>query len=172
MGSFLEIVSGKLFRLRTASKSDVDAGTSDKLIVTPLSLSQNSSISNASFTLVLPSSWSCSLTTFSYSPNAFVMPTNGFFYPNKQSSIQAQLFVYGLADLGATAEVCIVDAVTNVAVAGATFTFNNTAWGCTASAVFQVQAGKAYTIALRKSLGLLFNAVQLKAATITFKLLT
>jgi hypothetical protein len=172
MGSFLEIFSGKLLRFRTASKADVDAGTSDKLIVTPFSLAKSTAMSNVGFPLVVPSPWSCSATTFSYGSNPFVMPANGFFFPNRQTTIQAQLFIYGITDLITTGEICIVDAITNVAVANSTLTFNNNAWGCTGGAVFQLEAGKVYNIALRKSLGLLFNTVQVKAATITFKLLT
>jgi len=76
-----------------------------------------------------------------------------------------------MAGVGTTGEVCIVDAITNAVVANSTLTFNNTAWGCVNGAVFQLQAGKAYTIGLRKSTGI-FSSVQMRAATITLKLLS
>lgn len=172
MGNFLDILSGKIFNFRNAKGADVNAGVSDKLIVTPKALSESDAMSNASIPLALPSSFTSKSNTFASSIFVFVIPTNGYFFHNRKTKIQAQLFAYAIADTASTGELCLVDGITNIAVPNTTFSFNNTSWSCVNSPLIEVEAGKLYTIALRKSSGITTKTVQVKAATLTLKLLS
>jgi hypothetical protein len=172
MGNFLDILSGRIFNFRNATGEDVNAGTSDKLIVTPKALSKSDAYSNTSIPLVFASSLSTKSSSFTANQFSFVVPTNGFFFPNRKPLIQAQLFVYVIAEAASTGEICLVDPVTNAVVQNTTFSFNNTAWACIAGNITTVEAGKAYTIAIRRSAGSSGKTVQVKAAILTLKLLS
>ena len=172
MGNFLDILSGRIFNFRNATGEDVNAGTSDKLIVTPKALSKSDAYSNTSIPLAFASSLSSKSSSFTANPFVFVVPTNGFFFPNRKPTVQAQLFVFVIADAASTGEICLVDAVTNAVVPNTTFSFSNTAWACISGNLTTVEAGKAYSIAIRRSLGSTSKTVQIKAANLTLKLLS
>lgn len=172
MGGFLDILSGRIFNFRNASGADINAGISDKLIVTPKALSQSDVFSNTSIPLVLSASLISKNNIFLATSDFFLIPTNGFFFPNRKSKIQAQLFAYTIADSGCTGEVCLVDALTSTVVPNTTFSFTNTAWSCVNGGLIEVEAGKIYTIAVRKTIGSSSKSVQLRTATITLKLLS
>lgn len=172
MGNFLDILSGRIFNFRNASGKDINAGTSDKLIVTPKSLFQSDVFSNTSIPLVLSASLNSRTNLFVAPPDFFLIPTNGFFFPNKKTKIQAQLFAFAIADTGCTGEVCLVDAATSTVVPNTTFAFTNTSWLCVNGGLIEVEAGKMYTLAIRKTVGAASKTVQLRAATLTLKLLS
>jgi hypothetical protein len=172
MANFLDILSGRIFNFRNATGADVNAGTSDKLIVTPKAIAQSNAMSNTSISLVLPSLLTSKITSFVANPYVFVIPTNGYFFPNRQAKMQAQLFVYVIADAACTGEICLVDALTNTIVPNTTFSFTNNSWVCVNGTIIELEAGKIYTIALRRSLGSSSKLVQLRAATLTIKLLS
>lgn len=172
MGNFLDILSGRIFNFRNANGADINAGVSDKLIVTPKALSQSDVFSNTSIPLVLSASLSSKTSTFVATTNFFLIPTNGYFFPNRKTKIQAQLFAFAIADTGCTGEICLVDANTSVVVPNTTFSFTATSWTCVNGGLIEVEAGKIYTIAIRKSIGATSKAVQLRTATITLKLLS
>lgn len=172
MGSFLDILSGRIFNFRNATGADINAGTSDKLIVTPKALSQSNAFSNTSIPLVLPALLTSKINTFVASPYYFLIPTNGYYFPNRQSKIQAQLFAFTIADSACTGEVCIADAVTGIIIPNSTFAFSNTSWVCVNGTNVELEAGKMYMIAIRRSIGTSSKLVQLRAATLTLKLLS
>lgn len=170
MGTFLDILSGKIFNFRNAKGADINAGVSDKLIVTPKALSESDAMSNASIPLALPSSFTSKSNTFSANLFVFVIPTNGYFFHNRKAKIHAQIFAYAIADSGSTGELCLWDAQTNAPVPNTTFSFNNNSWSCVNGSAIEVEAGKLYTIGLRRSSGINTKTVQVKAATLTLKL--
>jgi hypothetical protein len=172
MGHFLDILSGRIFRFRKATGDDINAGSSDELIVTPQALSKSDAFSNASIPLALPASFSTRSSSFVLSDFVFVVPTNGFFYSARKAKLQAQLFVFANAEAGSEAEVCVVDAQTAQLVNGSTFQLSNISFECKSSKVFEIDAGKLYTIALRRSSGISSKAVNVRAATLTLKLLS
>lgn len=172
MGNFLDILSGRIFNFRNANGADINAGVSDKLIVTPKALSQSDVFSNTSIPLVLSASFSSKTGNFVNSTSFFLLPTNGYFFPNRKTKIQAQLFAFAIADAASTGEICLVDAQTNAVVPNSTFSFSNTSWTCVNGNIIEVEAGKMYTIAIRKSIGSSTKNVQLRAATLTLKLLS
>lgn len=150
----------------------MNAGVSDKLIVTPKALSQSDVFSNTSIPLVLSASLVSKNNTFLAASEFFLIPTNGFFFPNRKSKIQAQLFAYTIADSGCTGEVCLLDALNTTVVPNTTFSFTNTTWACVNGGLMEVEAGKMYAIAVRKTIGASGKSVQLRTATITLKLLS
>lgn len=170
MGIFLDILSGRIFKFRNANGVDINAGISDELIVTPKALSQSDVFSNTSIPLVLSASLSSKTNTFVLSTNYFLLPTNGFFFPNRRTKIQAQIFAFTLADSGCTGEICLADANTSIVVPNTSFTFNNTTWTFVNGGLIEVEAGKMYTIAVRKTIGSSSKSVQLRSATLTLKL--
>lgn len=172
MANFLDILTGKFFKFRTATGADIDAGISDKLIVTPESIAHSNAMSNTSIPLVLPSLFTSKVKTFYATTYVFVIPTNGYFFTNKKTKIQAQLFAFAIADKSCKGEICLVDALTNTVVPKTTFSFGNTKWKCVNGGLFEVEAGKIYTIGLRRSVGTGNKLVQLRAATLTLKLLS
>lgn len=172
MGNFLDILSGKIFNFRNANGADINAGVSDKLIVTPKALSQSDVFNNTSISLVLSASLSSKTGSNVNSSAFFLIPTNGYFFPNRKTRMQAQLFAFAIADAGSTGEISLVDAQTNTVVPNTTFSFSNTSWACVNSDLIEVEAGKMYTIAIRKSVGTSTKTVQLRAATLTLKLLS
>ncbi len=172
MGNFLDILSGRFFNFRKAVGLDINTGVSDTLIVTPKALSQSDVFSNTSIPLVLSASLSSKTGSNVNSASFFLIPTNGYFFPNRKTKIQAQLFAFAIADAGCTGEICLVDANTNTVVPNTTFSFTTTSWTCVNGGLIEVEAGKMYTIAIRKSIGATNKAVQLRAATITLKLLS
>lgn len=169
MGNFLDILTGRIFNFKVASADDVNAGLSDKLIITPHALSGCDVFCNTSIPLVLPASFSTKANTFTSSPYFFNTPTNGFFFPNRKAIIKAQLFAFTIVESGSTGEMCLTDAVTGATIPGSTFSFSNTNWGNVNSGVFDIEAGKMYTIALRRSVGS-GKTVQLRSALLTLKL--
>lgn len=172
MGNFLDILSGRFFNFRKAGGADINAGISDALIVTPKALSQSDVFSNTSISLVLSASLSSKTGTFNKSNAFFLIPTNGYFFPNRKTNIQAQLFAFAIADTASTGEICLVDAQSSIVVPNTTFSFSNTSWACVNSGLIEVEAGKMYAIAIRKSAGSSTKTVQLRAATLTLKLLS
>lgn len=172
MGNFLDILSGRIFNFRNANGTDINAGVSDKLIVTPKALSQSDVFSNTSISLVLSASLSSKTGSNTNSTAFFLIPTNGYFFPNRKTKIQAQLFAFAIADTASTGEICLVDAQTNTIIPNSTFSFSNTTWTCVNGNIIEIEAGKMYTIAIRKSIGSSTKTVQLRAATLTLKLLS
>lgn len=170
MGIFLDILSGRIFNFRNANGTDINAGISDELIVTPKALSQSDVFSNTSIPLVLSASLSSKTSTLTLATSFFLIPTNGYFFPNRKTKIQAQIFAYTIADSGCTGEISLADANTSNVIPNTSFTFNNTTWSCVNGGLIEVEAGKMYTLAIRKTSGSSNKGVQLRAATITLKL--
>lgn len=170
MGNFLDILTGRIFNFKVAAGADVNAGTSDKLIITPKALSGSDVFCNTSIPLVLPASLSAKSSAFTTSDYFFNTPVNGFFFPNRKSIIKTQLFCFTMADSGGTGEICLQDVITGATVPGSTFSFKNISWANANSAVFEIEAGKMYTIAIRRSAGTGNKAVQLRSAILTLKL--
>lgn len=171
MGYFLDILTGRIFNFRNAKGSDINSGASDRLIVTPKALVDSDQFSNTSIPLVLPSVFKTRSALYVVNSNVFVIPTNGYFFSNRKPKIKAQLFIYAGADAGLTAECCIVDIATNKIVANSITPFKNTAYACIASKnLIELEAGKAYSIALRRVSGSSTKFVSVRAATITLKL--
>lgn len=173
MGYFLDILTGKLFNFRNAKGSDVNAGISDKLIVTPKSLVDSDQFSNTSIPLVLPSVFTTKSALYVQNSNVFVIPTNGYYFLNRQQKIKTQLFAYAIVDAGLVGELCIVDIATNSIVANSATQFKNTEYSCIASNnLIELEAGKAYSISLRRVSGNSTKFVSVRAATLTLKLLS
>ncbi len=172
MGYFLDILTGKLFNFSNAKGIDINAGTSDKLIVTPKALADSDQFCNTSIPLVLPTVFSTKSALFVVNTNVFVLPTNGYFFLNRSTKIKAQLFGYTIVDAGLVGEVCIVDIGTNKIVANSTTAFKNTIYSCIASNIVELEAGKAYSIALRRVSGTASKSVSVRAATVTLKLVS
>ena len=173
MGYFLDILTGRLFNFRNAKGSDINSGASDRLIVTPKALVDSDQFSNTSIPLVLPSVFKTRSALYVVNSNVFVLPTNGYFFLNRKPKLKAQLFIYAGVDSGLTGECCIVDIATNKIVAHSITSFKNTTYACIASNnLIELEAGKAYSIALRRVSGSSTKFVSVRAATITLKLLS
>lgn len=172
MKHFLDIVTGKLFHFRNAKGSDINTGSSDKLIVTPKALAESDLFCNTSIPLVLPSVFKTKSALYVQNSNVFVIPTNGFFFLNRQHKIKTQLFAYVVADADLIGEFCIVNIATNNIVANSITQFKNTTYSCINSNVFELEAGNAYAIALRRVSGTSSKFVSVRAATLTLKLVS
>ena len=170
MGLFLDILSGRIFNFRNAKGSDINAGVSDLLIVTPKALIGSEVFCNTSIPLVFTSPLSTKTTTFTSSTYQVVIPNNGFLFPNRGSKIKLQVFANVIADVGSTGELCIWDANANIAVANTNFSFTNTSWTIVSSNIFLLDAGKVYTLAIRKKTGTNMLGVQLRSATMTLQI--
>ncbi len=171
MGYFLDILTGKLFNFRNAKGSDVNVGTSDKLIVTPKALAESDLYSNTSIPLVLPSVFKTKSALYVVNNNVFVIPTNGYFFPNRKTNIKTQVFAYAMVDAGLVGEICLVDIATNKIVANSITPFKNTSYACIVSSnLIELEAGKAYSIAIRRVSGNSSKFVFVRAATLTLKL--
>jgi hypothetical protein len=171
MGNFLDILSGRIFRFKNATGDDINAGASDKLIVTPEALSKSDAFSNASIPLALPASFNTKSNSFVPCPYVFVIPTNGFFYSGRQPMLQAQVFAFAKAEADSTGELCLIDAQTKQEIEGSKISFANSSYACLATSVFEIENGKLYTIALRRS-SATSKTVEVRAATLTLKLLS
>ncbi len=171
MGRFFDLLTGHLYSFRNANGADVNLGTSDKLIVTPQSLKQSDVFCNTSIPLVLPSLFTTKSALFVVNSNVLLIPTNGYFFPNRSNTIKTQLFANTIVDAGLTGEICLVDLSNNTIVPNSTISFTNSTYSTISSNVFFVEAGKAYSIALRRSLGNASKFVTLRALTLTLKLL-
>ncbi|MBA2611302.1 MAG: hypothetical protein H0U95_04970 [Bacteroidetes bacterium] len=172
MGRFLDLLTGKLYSFKNANGSDINIGLSDKLIVSPKALSESDVFCNTSIPLVLPSVFSTKSALFVINPNVIVIPTNGNFYPNRSTQIKTQFFANVYVNAGLMGELCLVDLATNKIVAGSTISFKNISYTTIASNVFNVEAGKVYSFALRRSNGTSTQLVYLRAATLTLKFIT
>ncbi len=170
MGLFLDILSGRIFNFRNAKGSDINAGVSDLLIVTPKALIGSEVFCNTSIPLVFTSPLSTKATTFTASTYQVVIPNNGFLFPNRGSKIKIQVFANVIADAGSTGELCIWDTNANIAVANTNFSFTNTVWAIASSPIFLLDAGKVYTLAIRKKTGTNMLGVQLRSATMTIQI--
>ena len=170
MGRFLDLLTGHFYSFRNANGADVNLGTSDKLIVTPQSLKQSDVFCNTSIPLVLPSLFRTKSALFVLNSNVLVIPTNGYFFPNRSNSIKTQLFANTIVDLGLVGELCLVDLSTNTIVPNSTISFKNSSYATTSSKVFYVEAGKVYSIAVRRVSGNSSKFVSVRALTLTLKL--
>ena len=171
MGRFLDLLTGKLYSFANTKGSDINAGTSDKHIVTPKSLATSDVFCNTSLPLVLPSVFSTKSALFVVNPNVLVVPMNGNFFPNRSTLIKAQCFANVQTDAGLTGQLCLVDLATNSIVNGSTITFSNNTYRTQSSIVFTIEAGKAYSFALCRTSGSSSKYVYLRGATLTLKFL-
>jgi hypothetical protein len=171
MARYLDLFTGRLFNFRNAKGSDINAGTSDKLIVTPLALAKSQSYCNVGLPIVYASVLSTKSALFVVSNQAIVIPTNSFFYQNRSNTIQAQLFASVNADTGLRGEICLVDLGNNAVVPNTTVQFTNTNYTTLSTNIFTIEAGKSYAIAIRRESGASNRFVYLRGATITLKLL-
>ncbi len=171
MGRFLDLVTGKLYSFENVSGADINKGVSDKLIVTPKALAQSDVFCNTSIPLVLPSVFKTSSALYVVNSNVLVIPTNGCFFSNRSTKIKAQLFANTIVDTGLTGELCLVDLSTNSIVANSIVRFTNSTYTTINSNVFVLEAGKAYSIALRRVSGTFSKYVSVRAATLTLKFL-
>jgi hypothetical protein len=171
MGRFLDLLTGHLYSFKNANGVEINVGDSDKLIVTPQSLKQSDVFCNTSIPLVLPSLFTTKSTLFVLNSNVLVIPTNGYFFPNRSNSIKTQLFANTIVDAGLTGELCLVDLSNNTIVPNSIISFTNSSYATISSNVFFVEAGKAYSIALRRSAGNATQFVTLRSLTLTLKLL-
>ena len=171
MGRFLDLLTGKLYSFANTTGADVNAGLSDKHIITPKSLVSSDVFCNTSIPLVLPSVFSTKSALLVVNTNVLVMPTNGCFFPNRSNQIKAQYFANVQTDTGLTGEICLVDLATNSVVAGSTILFTSSAYSTQNSNNFFVEAGKAYSFALRRSNGSSTKLVYLRGVTLTLKFL-
>ncbi len=172
MGRFLDLLTGHFYSFKNANGADVNVGTSDKLIVTPQSLKQSDVFCNTSIPLVLPSVFKTKSALFVVNSNVLLIPTNGYFFPNRSNTIKTQLFANAIVDAGLTGELCLVDLSNNTVVPNSTISFTNSTYATISSSVFFVEAGTAYSIALRRSLGTASKFVTLRALTLTLKLMS
>jgi len=171
MGRFLDLLTGKLYSFANTTGLDVNAGTSDKHIVTPKSLASSDVFCNTSLPLVLPSVFSTKSALLVVNTNVLALPLNGNFFPSRSSSIKAQYFANVMVDAGLTGELCLVDVAANSIVAGSTLSFSNSSYITLSSNVFNVEAGKAYSFAIRRVSGSSSKFVYLRGATLTLKFL-
>lgn len=172
MGRYLDLFTGKIFSFRNAKGSDVNAGTSDKLLVTPFALLKSDSYCNVGLPIVYSSVLSTKSALFVVSSQVVVIPTNSFFYQSRSNTIQAQLFCNVSVDAGLRGEICLVDLGNNSIVPNTTVQFTNATYTTISTNVFSVEAGKSYAIAIRREPGASNKFVYLRGATITLKLLT
>lgn len=171
MARYLDLLTGRLFNFRNAKGSDVNAGISDKLIVTPFALAKSESHCNIGLPIVYASVLSTKSALFVVSSQVVVIPANSFFYPNRSNTIQAQLFASVNADAGLRGELCLVDVGNNSIVPNTTVQFKNATYATISTNVFNVEAGKSYAIAIRRESGASNKFVYLRGVTITLKLL-
>jgi hypothetical protein len=172
MGRFLDLLTGKLYSFANTTGADINAGLSDRHIVTPKSLVTSDIFCNTSLPLVLPSIFSTKSALFVVNSNVLVIPSNGCFFPNRSNQIKSQYFVNVQTDSGLTGEICLVDLATNSIVSGSTVSFNNSVFNTQSSSSFNLEAGKAYSFAIRRSNGNASKFVYLRGATLTLKFLT
>lgn len=172
MGRFLDLMTGKTYHFAQASGKDIDKGLSDELIITPKALAHSHMMCNTSIPLVLPSVFNTKSALWVQHPHVFLIPDNGYFFPNRCSNIQAQLFAYVKTNADLTGEVCLVDVALQKIVAHSNIAFTNHHYACIATPMFELEAGKAYTLALRRTSGNHRHQVLLKAATLTLKLMS
>jgi hypothetical protein len=170
MGRFLNLLTGHFYSFKNASGADINLGTSDKLIVTPHSLTKSDVFCNTSIPLVLPSLYKVKSNLFALNPNVLLIPTNGYFFPNRSPIIQTQLFANTIVEAGLVGELCLVDVSNNKIVPNSSIVFKNTIYNTISSNVFYVEAGKVYSVALRRVSGTATQFVTLRALTLTLKL--
>jgi hypothetical protein len=177
MSIISDILSGKLFKFRTATGSDVDAGTSDKLIITPLSLKNSSlgsgteAVASMHFGISNPPLITGS-TFFSLADHYELTPDtgNGYFYTGRGNVFTARLFVYAKIDNpGGLGEACLYNVSDNTVVSGSTVSFGTTAYVNYKSADFNLLPNKAYAVGIRRSSAFATNAY-LRAALVTIKI--
>lgn len=173
MGYFLDILTGRVFNFRNAKGTDINAGSDDRLIVTPKALAESDVFCNTSIPLVLPTTFTTKSALYVINNNVFVVPTNGFFFPHRKPKIKAQLFAYAMADKGLVGELCLVDIATTKIIAHSTISFQNNTYACISSSdLIELEAGKAYSLAIRRTSGVSTKSVSVRAATLTLKLLS
>jgi hypothetical protein len=174
MSIIADILTGKLFRFKTATGPDVDAGVTDKKIVTPVSILASSFLSERTSVLHFPSASDVNTSSTNFQPGAIYNLTsstgNHYFLTNRQNSFTAKFFAYVKADSGAAGEICLWDIGASAIVTGSTIAFNNTGFSILASGEFSIQANKVYTYAIRKTSGGLLTNVSFRTALVTFKI--
>lgn len=177
MSIISDILSGKLFKFRTAAGTDVDQGTSDKLIVTPLSLknsalgSGNEAVASMHFGISNPPLFTNS-SFFTLADQYQITPDtgNGYFYSGRGNIFTAHLYAYAKIDnFGGSGEVCLYNVSDNVVVSGSTVSFSSTAYGIFKSADFTLLPNKAYTVGVRRSSVFSTNAY-LRTVLVTIKI--
>lgn len=171
MGRFLDLLTGKLYSFANTAGADINAGISDKHIVTPKSLVSSDVFCNTSIPLVLSSVFSTKSALLVVNTNVLVIPTNSCFFPNRSNQIKAQYFANVQTDSGLTGEICLVDLATNSIVSGSSISFTNSAYNTQSSNSFFVEVGKAYSFAIRRSNGSASKFVYLRGVTLTLKFL-
>ena len=161
MTLFADLLTGKFFRFRLASGTDILAGTSNKMIVTPKSLKDAgwapSSLS-ASIPFVLSQDAYTSSTVFAPGSTFGILPA--------ASNLNAKFHIYGKVDFNCAGEIGLWDVATGNIVNGSVVSFNANSYQIRSSATFLIIPGKVYTFAMRRTS---FQAgfIYLRCATLT-----
>lgn len=168
-----DLLSGRLFRFKTAKGSDVELGTSDKLLMTPKSFKDSyffgiNSVSHLSFGLDSQLSTN-SQTVVIGTRFELIAPTgDSYFFSGRGNSFSARLMVYAKADSGAAGEISLIDAASGQVVTGSTIPVTQTSLTVLSSGVFTISSAKVYTYGYRKASGGLFSNIYLRSALLTF----
>ncbi len=172
MGVLTDLLSGRLFRFKSALGTDVNLGTSDKLILTPKSVKDSELIREAVVTVSFPldTAASSSNATFAFGTRWEIMPPTGndFGFTARANQFSARLHIYGKVDSGATGEVCLVDAATGSIVNGSSIIISSTSYSILSSSPFTIDSNKLYTYGLRRVTGALFTSAFLRSALLSF----
>jgi hypothetical protein len=162
MTLFADLLTGKFFRFRLAAASDILAGTSNKMIVTPKSLKDAGWVPPS-----LSGSIPFVLSQDAYTSSTVFAPGSTFgILPAAASNLNAKFHIYGKVDFYCAGEIGLWDVATGNIVNGSVVSFNANSYQIRSSATFLIIPGKVYTFAIRRTS---FQAgfIYLRCATLT-----
>jgi hypothetical protein len=162
MTLFADLLTGKFFRFRLASGTDVLAGTSNKVIVTPKSLKDAGVVPSSlvgSIPFVLSQDVYSSSTVFALGSTYGILPPAA-------SNLIAKFHIYGKVDFNCAGEIGLWDVATGNIVNGSVVSFNVNSYQIRSSNTFTIIPGRVYTFAIRRTS---FQAgfIYLRCATLT-----
>lgn len=141
-----DLLTGKFFRFRLAVGSDIIAGTSNKMLVTPKSLKDAGWVpisGNVSLPFLLSQEVFVGSTSFSPGSLYGILPA--------AANYTAKLHAYAKADNGSAGEIALWDIAAGSMVNGSQISFNSSSYQLKSSSNFTVTPGKVYTFALRRT---------------------
>lgn len=141
-----DLLTGKFFRFRLAAGSDVIAGTSDKMLLTPKCLKEANIIPG-----IAKPSIPFMLTQEFFTGNTSFVPGSLYGILPAATKYTAKLYAYAKVDNGSNGEIALWDVAAGSMVTGSQISFNSSSYQLKSSSNFTVTPGKVYTFAIRRT---------------------
>lgn len=172
MSLIMDLLSGRLFKFRLASASDINQGTSDKMLITPKGLADSQLFTVASVPFVMSAPFVVTSTNWTVAPYQALIPTWGtdYLFIRRANQFTARFFINCITDWNCAGEVTLWDIAANAPVGGSSIFVGQNSWMILPASLFYLNAGKVYSFAIRKTIPSSTGNITVASALLTMQI--